>query len=589
MTTLIRFRGVLLLILALGLSGNSPAQQSFPVQVAYAPQTTLSLLLHAVESARRSILVNIYEFTSPEIAAALIAKINEGVRVEVLLEGEPVSGIKPDGRVIQAEIVKAMKRARTGCRFYEMRAAQVPGSPSTGKRRYRFDHAKYMVIDNENVLVGSENYGSSSHPARPDALGSRGWEVFVEHAQLNAFFRQTFINDTQTKFGDIFELVEGAAGSSYPVNAPIPKWVVDGQNSLPALVRYLGGAVANPTLTATGVIPVFSPETSLSGILSLVNSAKRSLDVQQMNFPFEWVGIGANSPFFEAVIAAARRGVRVRVLLNDERAFGPPGAEDVGVSKNDMTVKLLRMVAEKEGLPMEARIANLKQMKVTYIHNKGVLVDGALTLISSINWTENSVKNNREASVLVQSPEVNQFYSKLFTWDWDQSAVAGPQDPAVRPVDPRADVCPLGLRVRGEWGAVNAALQPAIGFYPSLSNQRGEEIFHRISRRSLQGGCLYLREKDLLGIGHSQPDQFLEVRRQIFTGPNPEIKRTVFWNVRLQHGGVAGAISLRAELPGLLPKGNFDGKYPARIVDTIGVEEDLGSALLTLEAWEVRI
>jgi len=557
--------------------------QAFPVTVGYAPQTSLKLLLHAVESARKTLQVNIYELTSPEIAAALIAKVKEGVRVEVLLEGQPVSGMKPEGRAIQKEIVKAMKRAKNGSHFYEMTAPLTPGV----KRRYRYNHAKYMIIDGARILVGSENYSSTGHPAKVDALGNRGWEVLIENGTVLRPFQSAFDFDTKVKFGDVFELVDGVAGSSFPSDAEPAEWVTRNLNSLTSLMRYLDAAVANPTLNATQVATVFSPETSLSGLLKLIQSARSTLSIEQMSFPYEWTQLGANSPLFEAVIAAARRGVRVRVLLNDEGAFD--FGEEGRVHKNTLTAKLLRALANKEGLPMDARIANTKKMGVSYIHNKGVLVDGALTLISSINWTENSVNNNRETAVVLKSPEIHQFYEKIFNWDWQQSAFTAGSDPVNRPIDPRAEVCPMAMVAKVSWGRLSNAAQPAVGIYSSYSNQNEDAIFHRVSRRSPQGGCVYFRESDLIRIGQGEPEQFLEIRTHVGDGLSAEPRRLFFWNARVQRNGVSGVLSVRMGLPGLLPKGNFEGKYSAQVWDALGVEEQIGNARVDLEELESRL
>jgi phosphatidylserine/phosphatidylglycerophosphate/cardiolipin synthase-like enzyme len=45
-------------------------------------------------------------------------------------------------------------------------------------------------------------------------------------------------------------------------------------------------------------------------------------------------------------------------------------------------------------------------MNVDYIHNKGMIIDQDKTLISSINWNQNSVDNNREAAVVLISTQV---------------------------------------------------------------------------------------------------------------------------------------------------------------------------------------
>jgi hypothetical protein len=50
------------------------------------------------------------------------------------------------------------------------------------------------------------------------------------------------------------------------------------------------------------------------------------------------------------------------------------------------------------------------------------LVDGQRTLISSINWDENSIESNRETALVVSSPDVYNFYLATFQSDWNNSA-----------------------------------------------------------------------------------------------------------------------------------------------------------------------
>lgn len=53
------------------------------------------------------------------------------------------------------------------------------------------------------------------------------------------------------------------------------------------------------------------------------------------------------------------------------------------------------------------------------LHNKGVIVDGELTLVSSINWGQGAVFRNREAGVIIHSPEVADYFTRVFLRDWD--------------------------------------------------------------------------------------------------------------------------------------------------------------------------
>jgi hypothetical protein len=51
-------------------------------------------------------------------------------------------------------------------------------------------------------------------------------------------------------------------------------------------------------------------------------------------------------------------------------------------------------------------------------HNKYINVDGEYVVISSINWSNNSVTNNREAGAVVKSTNVASYLTQIFDYDW---------------------------------------------------------------------------------------------------------------------------------------------------------------------------
>jgi hypothetical protein len=112
--------------------------------------------------------------------------------------------------------------------------------------------------------------------------------------------------------------------------------------------------------------------------------------------------------FLEEAIKAARRGVRVRILLGD--AFLDPTYP----KDNIYTVQYVNRLAAREGLDLEARLVNSRLRGFDKVHNKGVIADGLRVLVSSINWSNNSPTNNREVGVIIDSPEVAEFFEDLF-------------------------------------------------------------------------------------------------------------------------------------------------------------------------------
>jgi phosphatidylserine/phosphatidylglycerophosphate/cardiolipin synthase-like enzyme len=121
------------------------------------------------------------------------------------------------------------------------------------------------------------------------------------------------------------------------------------------------------------------------------------------------------NPRLEAYIAAARRGAKVRVLLDayfDNQDLDSPRS-------NQRTVEYLNAVAQAEGLDLQARRRNPTGQG---IHNKMVLAQiggQGWAVVGSLNGGEVSAKLNREMALLVGSDEVYAYLADVFWYDWD--------------------------------------------------------------------------------------------------------------------------------------------------------------------------
>jgi phosphatidylserine/phosphatidylglycerophosphate/cardiolipin synthase-like enzyme len=47
-----------------------------------------------------------------------------------------------------------------------------------------------------------------------------------------------------------------------------------------------------------------------------------------------------------------------------------------------------------------------------------VIVDRRSVVVSSTNWSDNSIERAREAGVVVESPEVAGYFASVFDFDW---------------------------------------------------------------------------------------------------------------------------------------------------------------------------
>ena len=352
-----------------------------------APDCSYEVFGAAVAGAEREILVNVYEFTDEKMAGDLIAARERGVTVTVLLEGGPVGGVSAEGRAVAGAL------NRSGIPVLGMTTTDAAHA------KYRYDHAKYIVIDGRTVLLGSENFKPGGYPA-PGLQGNRGWGVLMKDPELAAYFREVFFFDAAG--GDIVPL-EGTAAELYTPWAP--DYTIEF-----APCRAEGARVT----------PVISPDTSVL-ILELIESAEENIAIEQAYITNETAS--KLNPYLAAAINASRRGVTVRVLL-DSAWFNTEDDAD-----NDEMVEIINRIAVAEGLPLEARLADLEANNLAKIHNKGVVVDGKVVLVSSINWNANSPAFNREAGVIVEHPDIAGYYVAVFEDDWEASDGSGGSGP----------------------------------------------------------------------------------------------------------------------------------------------------------------
>ncbi len=371
--------------LLIGQSRMQPATfDGVAVTAFVAPDCSFEVFSSAVASAEREILVNVYEFTDVSMAHELVQARERGVAVTVLLEGGPVGGVSSEEKHV-AGFLNA-----SGIVVLQMTTTDAAHA------KYRYDHAKYMVIDGERVLIGSENYKPNGFPPA-GAQGNRGWGAYLDDPELAAYFTDVFRWDAGG--GDIVPL----AGELRDRNPP--------EEDPPYTVEFSPFRAEGARVT-----PVLAPDTSHL-VTRLLAGASESILIEQAYIRNE-TAFELN-PFLAAAIDASRRGVEVKVLL-DAAWFNTEGDAD-----NDEMVEVINRLARGEGLPLEARLADLAANDLEKIHNKGVVVDTRAVLISSINWNANSPNFNREAGVIIEHPDVAAYYAAVFMDDWEAAPAEG--------------------------------------------------------------------------------------------------------------------------------------------------------------------
>jgi phosphatidylserine/phosphatidylglycerophosphate/cardiolipin synthase-like enzyme len=424
------------------------------------PDNSYSALIEAFDSAKKELRVRVYELTGPKITEALIRTRQRGVKVLVFLEGAPVGGLSDQGRWLVDRLVKA---------DIPVHFLGVPEDAAI-RPRYRFDHSKYVIVDDRRVVIGTENYGRTGVPVIP-TYGNRGYMVHVEEPTFVRQLRAVWDHDYRP--GVLGDVLSEDASPSDKFGLPYRDPAFVPSESIPQ------GSYADPARAAVVEGPmdlelVLSPDTSLNettSIIGMINRAKHTLYLEQNSIVPYWgmkgkmlkpgekrdiageQGLVPSLPM-QAVIAAARRGVSVRVLMDGTWY----NAEVTDEGDNDNTAALLNALAEREGLDLSAKVINLEATHLSKIHAKGVLIDDREVFVGSINWSENAFEGNREVGVIVGHPKVAGYYADLFRRDWLQSRLYQVElkAPAELRAAPDASSGVLGRRRAGERVAVLA-------------------------------------------------------------------------------------------------------------------------------------
>ncbi len=376
-----------------------------------APENNFSALAQAFDEARSSIRVSVYKFTNDLLADHLEEALKRGVAVTVWTEGSPVGGLEDQSRHILDRLHSA------GAKVYFL----VRDKQQKISARYRFDHSKYAIIDDRIAIIGSENYGRTGHPADP-SFGNRGWEIHIEHPAFAQQMLDVWNADLAVGRSRDVRSIDDSSDDRYGRPFKNPRFKPDR-----TLIRG-NYTRRTPPLEVNGRMDlemVLSPDTSLnenSSLLGMIASAKKELLVEQNSIPLRWGKRGDSlettpNLALDAVIAAARRGVRTRVLV-DGTWYNVEAKDD---RDNDDSVDYLNDLARSEHLDLEAKVINLASTNLEKIHAKGVMVDGEKVFVGSINWSENSFKGNREVGVIVHHPKVTGYYRDLFVEDWRSS------------------------------------------------------------------------------------------------------------------------------------------------------------------------
>ncbi len=387
---------------ALGASGT--------VTVGIAPDNAYQLVVDAIRSAEERIELEVYTLEQYGIVTELVQQAQQGISVTVLLEGGPVGGVD------EQELWACEQLHKTG---YGLCYFMVNSDALRIYDRYNYAHAKFMVVDRKRLLVSSQNltlHGLPGDDKSNGTGGSRGVVLVTDAPEMVARAVEIFEADCDPENHADVSLwgPDNALGYSFPP----PDFVPDtGTDWVTYTVQF------PQTLATTGdwFELVTAPENALhssDAFLGLVARAGAGdgVYVEQLYEHPDWGDpVSAPNLRLQAYVEAARRGARVRILLNG----GTLDIRQFSLTNNVEAAAYVNVIAQADKLDLSAHLGDPTQYG---IHNKMALVnlgtEGKYVHVGSINGSETSNKVNREMALQVRSTALFDYLYTVFDYDW---------------------------------------------------------------------------------------------------------------------------------------------------------------------------
>src|SRR5262245_13672314 len=267
-------------------------------------------------------------------------------------------------------------------------------------------HAKFFVVDGEEVFLGSQNFD---------------WRALEHIHELGVRVRDARVAQT---IGEAFEWDWQAAGDQKAgrdstgarvrANAPRGGWRARSVR----LVQSPGDTVEVwPSYTPRGFIPD-STLWDRDAIVRLLDAARREVVVQLLTYSIGGHGL-RDSTLDAALRRAAGRGVSVRLVVSD---WEPDNAR----------IGDLQSLAATPNV--EARLSTVPEWSGGYIpfarveHCKYMIVDSLWTWVGTSNWEPGYFHGTRNVAVSLKNRPLALEARKIFETSWE-----APGNRAVRP------------------------------------------------------------------------------------------------------------------------------------------------------------
>jgi phosphatidylserine/phosphatidylglycerophosphate/cardiolipin synthase-like enzyme len=277
-------------------------------------------------------------------------------------------------------------------------------------------HAKFIVADESDAWIGSQNLDWRSL-SQIHELGVR-----VRNAPVGRSIHAVFASDWAAADTTAPFVVGPPAGVTWPQRVE--------QGGRTADV-WLG---ASPRETTPAGIPW-----DRDLIVERIAAAKHSVVVQVMQYGVRRRG-GADSTLHRALVDAAARGVRVRLIAADWAMGGANESALHDLAARGVSVRISRVPDWSGGYIPFARVEHCKYM----------VVDDDWLWVGTSNWEPSYFLDTRNLGLTIHDPVLAKQAGVIFETSWGAPTAAAYGPDTQLPAREHGMTAPAGMKVYGE-------------------------------------------------------------------------------------------------------------------------------------------
>jgi len=379
------------------------------------PDAGYDMLKDFLSKTKSELTIAMYDFTSADLLNDVTDIIKDGKKFKMVLD-HPMKNPTADqtDTVTREKLLAADSNALINW-------ALTRNDPVVNKWVYPSAyHIKVVVRDGENggngkaMWLSSGNFNNSNEPnhstTSPHKGADRDWHVVVLNDQLASVYKAFIEHD--------FDVAGTAQGVGDEIQHHLISSALDDLKAESAKSALPQRQATDTTPSSNfqkqiftdvpvKIQPLLTPDKEADGttmyvnnVLKLINSATAKLYIQtQYIHPSTAPGDVEFMKIISALQAAKKKGLDVRVIL----------------SEFENTSQWIEKMQELDLVEGILKLQN-------NVHNKGIVVDSKVVMVSSENWSSDGVLRNRDAGLIIDNADIAQYFEKIFLFDWQNKA-----------------------------------------------------------------------------------------------------------------------------------------------------------------------